>query len=167
MAGEPETGQIAVHKAVSWPNHLVRWQCYCLSTNTRMGCWRSNTRTTKIEMSLFLDLKFSFFIVLCIFFIFLNIFFFFSLPTPELDAEGVTTELLRLKLYCIWTWDFFFLLFLSYFSFFSYSLNACFVHCWLVCYHSINFFSSFFSFFFSLYAFFSFLLFHSRYHYLY
>jgi hypothetical protein len=28
-------------------------------------------------------------------------------PSPGLEAEGWTSELLRLKLYCIWTWRFF------------------------------------------------------------
>jgi hypothetical protein len=28
------------------PNHLMRLQqSFCLNTNTRTGCWRSNTRT--------------------------------------------------------------------------------------------------------------------------
>jgi hypothetical protein len=30
-------------------------------------------------------------------------------PSPGLEAEGLTPKLLRLKLYCIWTWRFFFL----------------------------------------------------------
>jgi hypothetical protein len=54
-------------------------QSYCLNTNTRTGCWRSNTVTRKTETSLFLNL---------------GIFFLFS--------------------------------------FFSFSLNASLVHCWLV-----------------------------------
>jgi hypothetical protein len=36
---------------VRLPNHLVRLrQSFCLNTNTRTGCWRSNTRTTKTEI---------------------------------------------------------------------------------------------------------------------
>jgi hypothetical protein len=27
-------------------------------------------------------------------------------PSPGLEAEGRTPKLLRLKLYCIWTWEF-------------------------------------------------------------
>jgi hypothetical protein len=36
-------------------------------------------------------------------------------PSPGLKAEGLTPKLLRLKLYCIWTWEFsfFLILFLS------------------------------------------------------
>jgi hypothetical protein len=97
-------------------------------------------------MSWFLDLKFLFFYSFVYLFYFLIIFFSFLLllffplwwdndrlttqtPTPGLDAEGVTPELLRLKLYCIWTWDiFFFFLCLS---------NACLIHCWLVHYLSL------------------------------
>jgi hypothetical protein len=45
------------------PNHLVRLrQSLCLNTNTRTGCWRSNTRITKTEILLFLNLEF-----LCVF----------------------------------------------------------------------------------------------------
>jgi hypothetical protein len=71
-----EIGQIAVHKAVSWLNHLVRlWQSYCLNTSTRTGCWRSNTRTTKTKTSLFLNLEFFFCLFsffFCFFFLFLS-----------------------------------------------------------------------------------------------
>jgi hypothetical protein len=51
-------------------------------------------------------------------------------PSPGLEAEGWTPKLLRLKLYCIWTWRFFFQssLCLS---------NACSVDCWLVHYLSL------------------------------
>jgi hypothetical protein len=30
----------------------------CLNTNSRTGCWRSNTKTTKTEILLFLNLEF-------------------------------------------------------------------------------------------------------------
>jgi hypothetical protein len=33
-------------------------QNLCLYTNTKNGCWRSNTRTTKTEILLFLNLEF-------------------------------------------------------------------------------------------------------------
>jgi hypothetical protein len=43
--------------------------------------------------------------------------------SPGLEAEGLTPKLLRLKLYCIWTWRFFyffiFLLFFLILFFFS------------------------------------------------
>jgi hypothetical protein len=63
------TGQIVIHKAMSWHNHLARQQQnFCLNTNTRTGCWRNNARTTKTETSLFLNLgffPFFFFLFLC------------------------------------------------------------------------------------------------------
>jgi hypothetical protein len=34
-------------------------------------------------------------------------------PSLGLEAEGLTPKLLRLKLYCIWTWNFFSILSLS------------------------------------------------------
>jgi hypothetical protein len=44
---------------VSLPNHLARLrQSLCLNINTRTGCWRSNTRATKTETLLFLNLEF-------------------------------------------------------------------------------------------------------------
>jgi hypothetical protein len=83
---------------------LVRqWQSYYSNTNTRTGCWRSNSRTTKTDISVHLNKGFS---------------FFFSLL----------------------------------FSFFSFSLNAYLVHCWLV--HHLSLLISLNPFFF----FFSFLL---------
>jgi hypothetical protein len=33
-------------------------------------------------------------------------------PSPGLEAEGQTTKLLRLKLYCIWTWRFLYIFFI-------------------------------------------------------
>jgi hypothetical protein len=46
-------------KLVRLPSHLVRLrQSLCLNTNTNTGCWRSNTRTTKTEILLFLNLEF-------------------------------------------------------------------------------------------------------------
>jgi hypothetical protein len=51
-------------------------------------------------------------------------------PSPELEAEGRTPKLLRLKLYCIWTWIFF--------SQSSLCLsNVCSTYCWLVHYLSL------------------------------
>jgi hypothetical protein len=64
-------------------------------------------------------------------------------PSSGLEAEGQTTKLLRLKLYCIRTWRFFFLLFFIHFFifyFFQSSLclsNACSAYCWLVHYLSL------------------------------
>jgi hypothetical protein len=50
-------------------------------------------------------------------------------PSLGLEAEGLTPKLLRLKLYCIWTWGFF----LS-----SPCLSsACLAYCWLVHYLSL------------------------------
>jgi hypothetical protein len=171
VAGEPQpqTDEIKTHKVVSRPNHQVRQpHCYWLNTNTRTGCRRCNTTTTKTRMAWFLDLKLLFFYsFIDLFWFFFLIFFFFSFfimfcfvlflllllfflwwdndrtitqtPTPGLEAEGVTPELLRLKLYCIWTWDFF-----SFLSFFFCLLfifhclsNACLAHCWLVHYLSL------------------------------
>jgi hypothetical protein len=43
-------------------------QSLCLNTNTRTGCWRNNTRTTKTEILLFLNLEF-----LCVVFVYLLI----------------------------------------------------------------------------------------------
>jgi hypothetical protein len=44
---------------ITEPARLARlWQDYSLNTNTRTGCWRSNTRTTVTEISLFLHLNF-------------------------------------------------------------------------------------------------------------
>jgi hypothetical protein len=44
---------------VSLPNHLVRLrQSFCLNTNTRTWCRKSNTRSTKTEILLFLNLEF-------------------------------------------------------------------------------------------------------------
>jgi hypothetical protein len=50
--------------------------------------------------------------------------------SPGLESKGLTAKLLRLKLYCIWTWELFFnpLTCLS---------NACLAHCWLVHYLSL------------------------------
>jgi hypothetical protein len=59
-------------------------------------------------------------------------------PSPGLEAEGRTPKLLRLKLYYIWTWRFFFHLFI--YLFFQSSLylsNACSAYCWLVHYLSL------------------------------
>jgi hypothetical protein len=65
-------------------------------------------------------------------------------PSPGLEAEGLTPKLLRLKLYCIWTWRFFNLI-LLYFIFQS-SLclsNACLAYYWLVYYLPIYIFETF------------------------
>jgi hypothetical protein len=166
---QPETRQIAVHKAVSWPNHLARqWQYYCLNTNTRTGCWRRNTRTTKTEMSLFLDQKFLFFILLYIFSIFLNHFFLFSLFFSPLMRQwqsyysnaNISTGYWRSNTRTIKTETSShlildsFLLFLSSFFFFLFHLNACLVHYWLV--HYLSLLISLFLFFFLFFLFFLF-----------
>jgi hypothetical protein len=107
--------------------------------------WRSNSRTTKTEIAWFLDQKFLFFysfIYLFYFFSFSNYVFFFvfflllffslfsfllwwynftathQTSTTGLDSEGMTSELLRLKLYFIWTCDFFSFLLFSFSPFF-------------------------------------------------
>jgi hypothetical protein len=71
-------------KQASLPNHLVRLrQSFCLNTNTKTGCWKSNTRTTKTKILLFKILEFLFFLCVCPphllvdFFGFLYLFFFF------------------------------------------------------------------------------------------
>jgi hypothetical protein len=54
-------------KLASLPNKLLRLrQIFCLNTNTRTECWKSNTRTTKNEIQLFLNLEFLF---LCVCFV--------------------------------------------------------------------------------------------------
>jgi hypothetical protein len=61
-------------------------------------------------------------------------------PSPGLEAEGLTPKLLRLKLYCIWTWRFFIYLFILsiYFSQSSLCLsNDCSAYCWSVHYLSL------------------------------
>jgi hypothetical protein len=56
-------------KLGSLPNHLARLrQSFCLNSNTRTGCWKSNTKTTKTEMLLFLNLEF--FLCVCLFVLF-------------------------------------------------------------------------------------------------
>jgi hypothetical protein len=63
-------------------------------------------------------------------------------PSPGLQAEGLTPKLLRLKLYCIWTWRLFnFLIFIYFYFFIIFFLNplsnACSAYCWLVHYLSL------------------------------
>jgi hypothetical protein len=111
-------------------------------------------------------------------------------PSPGLEAEGRTPKLLRLKLYCIWTWRFFlyFILF-SFIYFYLFILlnfqsslclsNACSAYRWLV--HYLSLFISlklfrlffvlffllvylFFPFFFNFFAFHLLSPFHSKYH---
>jgi hypothetical protein len=69
-------------------------------------------------------------------------------PSPVLEAEDLTSKLLRLKHYCIWTWRFFYF-FIFYFYYYFYFLfyfvsqstlylsNACSAYCWLVHYISL------------------------------
>jgi hypothetical protein len=104
-------------------------------------------------------------------------------PSPGLEAEGLTPKLLRLKVYCIWTWRFLkkillflFLIFIYSFYFFLLSSiclsNACLAYCWLV--HYLSLFISLtqffllvclfvFSFFFAFFAFPLLSPFHSKY----
>jgi hypothetical protein len=104
-------------------------------------------------------------------------------PSPGLEAEGLTPKLLRLKLYCIWTWRFlnyFYFYFISFFSQSSLCLsNACSAYYWLVHYLSLLISLKFFCF--SLYFFYLFVFpsffnffafpllspFHSKYHHCY
>jgi hypothetical protein len=101
------------------------------------------------------------FLFVCLFvFSFLFFFCFFPLwwdnnrttsetPYPGLEAEGLTPKLLKLKIYCIWTWRFFnfftyfflilflfLFLFIYLFIYFSQSSlclsNASTAYCWLV-----------------------------------
>jgi hypothetical protein len=67
-------------------------------------------------------------------------------PSPGLQAEGLAPKLLRLKLYCIWTWRFFFIFCLC---------NACLAYCWLV--HYLSQFISLALFFFVVVCLFCFL----------
>jgi hypothetical protein len=57
------------------PTTWLDWKSFCLNTNTRTGCWKSNT-TTKTEIILFLNLKFFFGGGSLLFFL---VFFFLSL----------------------------------------------------------------------------------------
>jgi hypothetical protein len=55
------------NKLANLPNHLARLrQSFCLNTNTKTGCWRSNTRTTNTEILLFLNLE-CFYAFVCLF----------------------------------------------------------------------------------------------------
>jgi hypothetical protein len=56
-------------------NHLARIrQSLCLNTSTRTGCWMSNSRTTKPEILLFLNLE-SFCVVIWLFVCFVSCLF--------------------------------------------------------------------------------------------
>jgi hypothetical protein len=46
-------------------------------------------------------------------------------PSPGLEAVGLTPKILRLKLYCIWTWRFFFHLFIFYLLFIFFFSPLC------------------------------------------
>jgi hypothetical protein len=61
---------------------------------------------------------------------------------------GANTKLLRLKLYCIWTWTFFISTY-----FYLYLCNACLAYCWLV--HYLSLFISLTQFFVCLFCFFT------------
>jgi hypothetical protein len=75
-------------KMVRLPNHLVKLrQSLCLNTNTRAGCCRSNTRTTKNEILLFLNLEF--FLCICLFVFFLICLFVFVCSSLPVDFIGV------------------------------------------------------------------------------
>jgi hypothetical protein len=51
---------------VRLPNNLAKLrQSFCLNTNTRTGYWKSNTRKTKTEILLLLNLEF--FLYVCLF----------------------------------------------------------------------------------------------------
>jgi hypothetical protein len=58
--------------------HFVGFFCCCFGFLVFFPLWWDNDRTTS------------------------------ETPSPGLEAEGLTPKLLRLKLYCIWTGDFFF-----------------------------------------------------------
>jgi hypothetical protein len=120
--------QIDIHKAVS---RLFFFSLFLWWDNdrTRTGCWRTNWNCIAFELGIFL---------------FVCLFLFFPLwwdnnrttlqaPTPGLEAEGQTKKLIRLKLYCIWTWGFLFLFFLSALCL----SNTCLAYRWLVYYLSL------------------------------
>jgi hypothetical protein len=144
---------------------------WCDNNRTRIGSW-------KIKFNLNLGFLFCFCCFVVCFFYF--VFWFFPLwwdndrttsetLSPGLEAEGLTPKLLRLKLYCIWTLGFFFLILcLS---------NACSAYHWLVHYLSLFISLAFFlllffqllvfPFFFTFFTFSLLSPFHSRYHHCY
>jgi hypothetical protein len=164
---------------------MRQWQNYFREIISRIGGWGTNTKIIKTETVLHLNL--GHFVVFFSFLLFCFIWFFPSLmrqwqnssetPTPGLEAEGLMPKLLRLKLYCIWTWRFFYYLFYFIFSILSLS-NACSAYCVLIStlYLPVYIFETFlFVFFylficFSLFNSFAFPLlspFHSKYHHCY
>jgi hypothetical protein len=60
-----------------------------------------------------------------------------EIPSLGLEAKGQTPRLLRLKLYCIWTWRFFYSFFIIFFQSSLCLSNACSAYCWLVHYLSL------------------------------
>jgi hypothetical protein len=85
-------------KKKNLPNNLVRLQqSFCLNINTRTGCWRSNTRTTKIEILLFLNLEF----FVCLFVLFLVCLFVCLFISPCWFLWGFFVSLFLLLFYFI------------------------------------------------------------------
>jgi hypothetical protein len=83
-------------------------------------------------------------------------------PSPGLEAEGRTPKLLRLKLYCIWTWRFFSFIYLFIYLFNPLSVSLMPVQLLIstpsTCLYLWNIFCFFVLFFLLVYLFFSFSL---------
>jgi hypothetical protein len=74
-------------------------------------------------------------------------------PSPGSEAKGLTPKLLRLKLYCVWTWRIFSFIYDLFFFQSSLCLsNTCSAYCWLV--HYLSLFIPLKLFFVSLFCFF-------------
>jgi hypothetical protein len=149
---------------------------WCDNNRTRTGSWRTNWNCIAFELGIFL-LAYSLFFVFSPLMRKRQNYFSDTEKSSVLEAEGLTPKLLRLQLYCIWTWGFFLLssLYLS---------NACLAYHWLI--HYLSLFISmtlffclfgwgflfvclfcFFPFFFTFFAFPLLSSFHSRYHHCY
>jgi hypothetical protein len=117
--------------------------------------WWDNYRTTseKNLLKLYCIWIWDTFWVFCLFVLFCVVLFYFifplgwdnyrttsEAPSPEVEAEGWTPKLLRLKLHCIWTWRFLnFFIYLFYFILFLYiyffiSLT-CYFYSYLYCFY--------------------------------
>jgi hypothetical protein len=90
--------------------------------------------TEGLTETVLLHLDLGYFVLCCLCFLFFPLWWdnrtASETPSSGLEADGLIPKLLRLKLYCIWTWGFLFLLVLSFLCL----SNACLVYCWLVHY---------------------------------
>jgi hypothetical protein len=98
-----------------WVTASDRHSQNCLQTLFFLFLWWNNNRTTAVCWKTYWNcIAFEPGTGCCVFFFF---FCFYSFswdndrttsqtPSPELGAEGLTPKLLRLELYCMWTWRF-------------------------------------------------------------